>query len=176
MGNASHQNRHPLKVPACCAPDWRTTRKSGRECRTSWPLATATNPLWARRRWPPPWSRVSRTSTGRVPETVDCAPGSGSCSSISATWTATGTGSCLLEETQKKRHISTDFCGGLPARPICILVIIKAGGCVFLCIWLKRSVTHGCFWHCCRTAVQILYHWRDCFYYCRPPGGWTSYN
>lgn len=154
MGNASHQNRHPPKVPTCCALDWRRARKWDREYRTFWPLGTATNLLWARRRWLPPWSRVSTTSKGHVPETLDCAPSFGSCSSISATWIATDTGSCLLEETRKNRKLVRIFVGGLPARPIYILVI-KAGGC--LCVWLKRSVTHGCFWHCCRTAVQIFY-------------------
>lgn len=101
----THLNHHQQKVQACCALCLRTKRKSDMEYRIFWPLATGTDLPSERKISPQPWFQVAKTSAALSPGIANYGLSFDSYSSISATLTVAGTGSCLLEEKREKSKL-----------------------------------------------------------------------
>lgn len=78
---------------------------SGKECRISSPPVRGSGLPWERKRWLRPWSPVSTIWGVLSLWTASCVRGFGSCSNISATWTAVGTGNCLLKNKNWKLQL-----------------------------------------------------------------------
>lgn len=85
-------------VLAYYAPYLRTRRRSGRVYRIFWLLEITIILLLKQKRWLLPLFQVSRIWAALAPGSVSYGQDFDWCSSISATWTAAGTGSCLLEK------------------------------------------------------------------------------